>query len=128
MNGQSITTSTCRIWLDQGILRAELLPGAGQSLVEAHENVAAYELLLAGKRLPLVVDLRPFSKALDREVRQYYTGPTMVPLTPAIALLIGPPVSHVVGSFILGVAAQSVPWRLFTEEADALEWLRGYAE
>lgn len=116
------------MWLDTGILHAELLPGAGQSLVEAHENVAAYEMLLAGTRRPLVVDLRPFRKALDRAAREYYTGSTMAQLTPAIALLIGPPVSRVVAHFILGVAAQSVPWRLFTQEAAALEWLHGYSE
>lgn len=45
-----------------------------------------------------------------------------------MALLIGSPVSRMIGNFFLGINRLRVPVRLFSDEAEALEWLKRYLE
>jgi hypothetical protein len=80
-----------------------------------------------GKKLPLLVDSRNI-KSMEREARVYYAGEEGRKSVSACALLIGSPVSRVIGNFFMGLNKPLVPTRLFTSETEAIEWLRRFIE
>ncbi len=58
METEEIVTQTAKIRLDEnGILRVTCLPGATQTLAQAHENMSVEVQLSRGKRRPILVDL-----------------------------------------------------------------------
>ena len=46
----------------------------------------------------------------------------------AQAIIVDSPVSRLIGSFFLGLNKPPFPTKLFTSEADAVEWLKGYLQ
>ena len=126
METEEIVTQTAKVWLDEnGILRVTSLPGATQTLAQAHENMSVEVQLSGGKRRPLLVDLRGM-KSFDRDARAYYAGQEAAKYQSAIALLIGSPLSRVIGNFFIGFNKPAMPTRLFTSELEALEWLKEF--
>jgi hypothetical protein len=124
-----ITTPTTRHCLrEDGLLLSEALPGAGQTLADARESVAAYGALNGGKRRPLLVDLRAAGKPMDREAREYYAGPELAAVVSAAALLVTSPIGRVIGTFFLRLSRTATPIRMFTEEREALDWLHTFQE
>ena len=117
-----------KLWLgEDGIVRIIHVPGAEVTLEDAKETMAAYLKLNKGKRLPLFVDTKQM-KFLAREARKYYSGEEAAKAASAVAIIIGTPVSRVLGNFYLGLSNPHLPSRLFTSESEALEWLKGYLE
>jgi hypothetical protein len=97
-------------------------PGCEMVVEDARTNVAAiYELGERGRRL-LLVDMRGM-RSQTREAREYLTGPEAARAALAVALLVGSPVSRVLGNFFLRFGAHRVPTSLFTNEDDAIAWL-----
>ena len=121
-----IVTRTNRNWLrEDGILQSATLPGASQSLADAHKNTAAYARLTGGQRLPLLMDLRSVSGPLHREARES-TGAEYARVVSATALLVGSPVGRVIGTFVLRLNRPVSPIRIFTSEPEAVAWLEGF--
>src|SRR5262245_49992741 len=90
-------TRTAKIWLDaDGILRINTFPGLEDTLDDAKQNVAVCAKVAAGKRRPILIDMRNL-KAQGREVRAYYTGPERTKLNLAVAILVESPMSRVYG-------------------------------
>ncbi len=113
METEEIVTQTAKIRLDEnGILRVTCLPGATQTLAQAHENMSVEVQLSRGKRRPILVDLTG-----GEEAAKYQS---------AIALLIGSPLSRVIGNFFIGFNKSPMPTKLFTSEPEALEWLKEF--
>jgi hypothetical protein len=119
---------TARLRLgDDGIVRIIWVPGAEVTLEDAKETMAAYLKLNKGKRLPLFVDTKTM-KSLSRDARKYYAGEEAAKVASAVAIIVGTPVSRVLGNFYLGLSNPHLPSRLFSSESEALEWLKGYLE
>lgn len=129
MNPEVIVTPIERIWLGQdGILRAVLNPGAHSTIEHARTAVAAFQKLGAGKKRPLLVDLREVG-SVTREAREYFAGEASEPLVHACALLVKSAVSRIIGNFFIGLnRSKFFPVKLFTDEEEAVEWLRGLRE
>lgn len=107
------------------IIIARFRPGAEVTLDDARANVALCLQRNAGQRRPLLVDLRGV-KTQTAEARAYLAGPEGVRVSQAVGLLIGSPLSRVLGNFYLGLNKPSTPTRLFTAEEEAQAWLRGF--
>ena len=45
-----------------------------------------------------------------------------------VRIIVGTPVSRVLGNFYLGLSNPHLPSRLFSSGDEALEWLKGYLE
>ncbi|HEY3233030.1 MAG TPA: hypothetical protein VGJ87_27610 [Roseiflexaceae bacterium] len=119
-------TRTGTIWLDaDGILRVRALPGVEDTLDDAKQNIVVCAKLVAGKRRPVLIDMRAL-KTQSREVRSYYTGPEAMNLNLAIAILVDSPMSRVIGNFFLGFSKTDWPTKLFKSEVEALAWLQGF--
>jgi hypothetical protein len=115
-------TSTARYTLrSDGIIVQTVKTGARQELKDAKENIALYLRLAGGQKRALLVDLRE-SGATGRGVREYYAQ-NAVHLV-ASAFLIGSSLSRMIGNFFINLNKPVSPCRLFTDEADAIAWLK----
>jgi hypothetical protein len=121
-------TRTGKIWLDaDGILQIIAFPGMEDTIDDARHNVATSARLAAGKRRPMLIDMRAL-KAQSREVRAYYTGPETRKFLCAVAVLVDSPMSRVMGNFFLGFNKMDLPTKLFKSADEANAWLGGFLE
>lgn len=128
MENKEETTRKARLWLGQdGVARVIWEPGAEVTLDDARETMAAYLKINKGKRRPLLIDTKTM-RSLAREARSYYAGEEAASVASAVAILVGTPVSRVLGNFYIGLSNPRLPSRLFTSEGEALKWLKRYLE
>lgn len=115
-------TRTCEYWTDpRGFVHCTMAPGCEMVVEDARVNVEAISRLDTGRKL-LLVDMR-LMRSQTRETREYLTGPDAERAARAVALLVGSPVSRVLGNFFLRLGAHRVPTSLFTNEDEAIAWL-----
>ncbi len=120
------SSRVAKLWVgEDGICRIIHAPGAEVRLQDAQETMVAYLKLNDGERLPLFIDTKTM-KSISREARHFYAGEEAAKCASAVALIVGTPVSKVLGNFYLGLSNPHLPSRLFTSEDEALEWLKGY--
>ena len=128
MEHEEVVTSMCKVWVgEDGIARIIHVPGAELTLEDAKETMAAYLKVNKGKRLPLFVDTAEM-KSMTRESRLYYASEEAAKTASAVAIIVGTPVSRVLGNFYLGLSNPHLTSRLFTSEQEALEWLKGFVK
>ena len=121
-----IATRTAKIGLsDAGVVVVRINAGAYQSLGDAKENLAAAVSETAGRRLPLLIDIRS-ARPLEADARHHYSGQTLIERFSAMALLIeASPLGRIMGNVYLRIARPGIPTLLFSDEATAVEWLSG---
>lgn len=86
---------------------------------DARAALDAIAEVSSGEQLPLLVDMSSMRK-IDREAREEFSATRTVN---RVALIVRTALSRTVGSFFVGLGNPQNPTRLFTDEADALEWL-----
>jgi hypothetical protein len=126
MANEKHTTNTGVTWLDSvnDILKFEYAKHSICTLKDAKDNVAVQLRLAEGRRLPLLVDIKG-CKAIDEDAKAYYAG--LQDFT-ALALLGGSLLGNIIGNFFLGrYTDRGTPTRLFTNEAEAIAWLKEIA-
>ena len=117
-----ITRPKFRMWLrPDGIVHLVWAPRVGIALEDARAATEAMTQLTGGRRSPLLVDTREVGP-MDRPARTELSR--RGDLVTAVALIVGTPLSRMMGNFFLSVAKPMAPTRLFDEEATALDWLR----
>jgi hypothetical protein len=113
-----------RIWLrPDGMVQLVLAPQVPIGLEDAAAATEAMARLTGGRRRPLLVNTRD-SGPLDRPARTEFTS--RVDLVSAVALVVGAPLSRMMGNFFLNVSRPEYPVRLFDDEASALAWLQEF--
>ena len=119
-----LDTRTAVIHLSaDGLVFVKIRDDAYQSLEDAKTNLAAAVSATAGRRRPLLVDIRT-ARPLDAEARHHYSGQTLVDSFTAIALLVrGTPFGRMMGNVFLRIARPGIPVQLFTDESWAVKWL-----
>jgi hypothetical protein len=122
-------TATAQIALgDDGVLVVRIRERAQQRPKDARENLDTALSEGRGRRRPLLVDITG-SEPLDAETRHLYSGQTLVTGFTALALLVeASPLGIMMGNVYFRVARPGIPTHLFTDEARAVEWLKGYLE
>jgi predicted oxidoreductase len=127
METEEIVTRTARVRMEEpGIVRATIIRGADQTLPDAIENSQAEAKLTGREPYKLLVDMRHIHSQ-DRDARAYYTRPETAKIVRGVAIVVGSPMSRVIGNFFLGFSKTSVPARLFTSDTEALAWLKTLA-
>jgi len=113
-----------RMWLrPDGIVH---LVWAARVAIVVEDAVAAIEAmtqLTGGRRSPLLVDTRTIGPQ-DRSARTEFVR--RGDLVSAVALIVGTPLSRMMGNFFLSVSKPMAPTRLFDDEASALVWLQEF--
>jgi hypothetical protein len=120
----AVRTRTCFLWRDRFIFGV-FHPGTEVSGDDARENIAASLRIANGRKLPVLVDLRAV-RAQSAESRTVFAGAEAATFTAACALVIGSPLSRVLGNFYLGFNRPPTPTRLFVSVDEAMTWLAGF--
>ena len=121
-----ITTQTAESVLGKdGIVRVRMLPGTKEDLASAKATIAALSELCDGGKRAVIVDMAGTLSA-TQDARRYYSSEHATDCMTACAMLVGSPLSKVLGSFFLGLNKPRHPMRLFTSEPEAVSWLKGY--
>src|SRR5262245_20648575 len=117
-------TKTAVIHLSEdGLVIVRIRDGAYQSLNDAKANLATALAATAGRRRPLLVDIRT-AQPLDAEARHLYSGQTLVDGFVTLALLVDSSTfGRMMGNVYLRIARPGIPTQLFTDEPRAVEWL-----
>ncbi len=108
---------------EDGVARTKVKPGADVTLKEARENSEAVNSFYTGKKFPLLVDARGI-RSMTREARSQFSLKGRESGVNAFAIVIDSSISKVVGNFFMGLNKPAVPARLFTDETEALKWLK----
>ena len=126
MKRNEVSTETGTHYLDdQGIVHTTSFQGVEETLEQAKASIVAIRQVSEGKRRPLLLDMRPI-KSQKREVREYYASPEAADAYTAAAILVGSPISKMIGNIFIGIGKLPVPTKLFSGEAEAIEWLKGH--
>jgi len=123
-----IETKNSSLWLgDDGIIRARQKPLADNSLKDMIDFVTAFERLADGKPRPLLADIGGI-KSITKEARKFVTGDDPVKMMLSAAIIVGSPVSRLIGNFFLGLNRPKIPVKLFDSEEKGVEWLKEQIE
>jgi hypothetical protein len=123
-----IETRTARIWMgEDGILRGAFTDGADEKEEDAVANVATGAKIAGDRKIPVLVDLRSAS-FISQEARMVYAGREANRLALAAAIIVGSPLSRLIGNFFVGLNKPAFPTRLFTSEREAIAWLKGHMQ
>jgi hypothetical protein len=109
----------------EGILRASSKSGVPIDIDAAKEIIRQIGAGSGGARRPILVDFTS-TPSISREARTYFAGPETAKVESAAALLVTSPLARALGNFFMGFNKGYIPVRLFTSEAEALAWLRGF--
>lgn len=113
-----------RMWLrPDGVVHLVWAPGVVIAIEDARAAIEAMAQLTGGQQRPLLVDVREVGP-MERATRTEFTR--RGDMVSAIALLVGTPLSRLMGNFFLSVSKPTAPTRLFDDEASALAWLQGF--
>ena len=121
--GDVVTLRCGRFWKQDGILYGVSGDGVTASAEDAREQFDHQRPMLEGKALPFLMDIRK-ARGISREARSMFASAEAAQIFAATALLIGSPLSRALGNFFLGLNKAQMPTRLFTDETEALAWLR----
>lgn len=116
------STPTAKFSFDGALVRATFLPGAHVKIAHAREHFAIMRELTQGRRVAVLVDASEVGSQ-DRETRALYAGSEAFAFTSACAIVVGSPVSRILGSFFLGFNKPLYPTRLFSSRQEAERWL-----
>lgn len=117
------TSRTCTFRRDsRGFVHAVMKQGCEMALDDAKENVAVMYELAGRSRTLVLVDTRGV-RWQSREARDYFTSTNAAEATTAVALIVGSPVSRVLGNFFLRLERHRFPTALFDSEDKAIRWL-----
>jgi hypothetical protein len=131
MRGRVETFGFGRAWIDDelGIMVVTFDTKAEIYLAEAKAQVAAMLRLVGDTPVPALIDMRSIHKT-DREARRYYAGPDTRKAANACAMVIGSSgIGAVIGNFMIALYGKVLmPLKLFTNEVEAIAWLRGFVK
>ena len=98
------------------------------STVEYDDAVEAMKLHLRwtdGKPYRLLIDLTAVG-SIPRQARAYFADASHRDVVLAVALVVGSQLSRAIGNFMLGLNKPAMPIRLFSDEEQAIAWLKTF--
>ncbi|WAS93505.1 DUF7793 family protein [Nannocystis punicea] len=121
---RSITTSTSRLEeRADGIIVQRLLTTRTQTLADARENTSALVRIAGDHARRVLIDIR-IIRALQPGVREHYADrEELSRWCTAVALLVATPSGHQLGRYFMSQNPGPLPMLIFTDEAQAIEWL-----
>ena len=112
-----------QVFLDpRGIFRIIHPPGAHVELEDVLWIRARHQQVAGSRKIPVLVDTRHM-RAMSLTARRAAAAPETARVTSRCGLLVGGPVSALIGNFFMKVARPAYPTRLFTDVEAAEAWL-----
>ena len=120
-----VFTRVWKIWRDDNdIVHSQFLPDNEQTLEDAKEFIAALEKFCPDKKSAGIVDIRNVKKT-NPEIRAYFAREGKN-IGVACAILVGSPMSSIIGNFFLKINRPDFPAKNFYSEALAIKWLKEF--
>lgn len=97
--------------------------------IHAVENVETIEKIrnkMNRKKCLVLVDMKKVTD-VSKEARDYFANERTSSIQLATALLIGSPVSRIIGNFFLEMSKPICPTKMFTKMDNAIKWLQTFA-
>ncbi len=115
-------------WLhESGVVISVVKKEAVIDLEEAVANTYMVLEVSEGVKHPMLVDTRDI-KSITKAARDHFSMKGRDNKVLAIALLVGSPLSRVIGNFFIGLNKSTVPVKLFNNAAPAMRWLNDFKE
>lgn len=112
-----------QVFLDpRGIFRVSYSHGSRIELDDVLWIRARHQQVAGPRKIPVLVDARNV-RSMSLTARRAAAGPEIARITSRLVVIVGGPVSAVIGNFFTRVARPSYPTRLFTEVDAAEAWL-----
>jgi len=109
-----------------GIMHQTYTEGAELSIQDSSCEMEIYmREYCRDMRRPILVDLNHL-KSVSKESRGIYSSQETAKYISAAALLVGNPVSRIMGNFYLGINKTAMPVRMFTSSREAFQWLQTF--
>lgn len=131
MKELKVETSTQSLYWDSEneIVRGQLF---ADRLTEelAKENIDAQESIrdaVKKAKTRVLIDMTAVTE-ISKQARDYFANERTASIQRATALLIGSPVSRVIGNFFMGLNRPISPTRLFTDPHKAIQWLHTFSD
>lgn len=114
-------------WIVPNQIVREVYTKAG-SIDEIKEHLEISIKHFSPDRSPLLslADIRKLKGTPSKEAREYAASPEIAALTIAAAVLIGGSLSKIMGNIFLKFNTPPYPTKLFTDEQQAIEWLKTF--
>lgn len=109
---------------DDGILAFHPIPGL-MITREVALQVLEVGMLIADAPKPTMVLMQDMAR-VDRDARAFFASEEYMRLCSQTALVVGSPVSRVIGNFFVGLNRPRYPYKIFDDPELAAEWLRGF--
>ncbi len=121
-----VTHPKFRMWLpEDGVVRLVWSPPVPSGLEDSVATIEAMIEVTGDRPAPLLVDVRDAGPQ-DRAGRLEFIRRHEV--VSAVAILVGNPLSRMMGNFFMNVGRPKAPTRLFDSEDAAVAWLKGFLE
>ena len=128
MKSEVVETRSYKMWLDENHITHEVFKnGVEITSDDVVEMLEIRKKLIKGRKGPILADIRHI-KSVSKEARDFGNNEEGISITTAFGILIGAPISRMIGNLFIGVTKPPYPTRLFTEEDKAIEWLKGFVE
>ena len=110
---------------EDGIARSIVKANAEIELDDAIANSKAVNALFKGEKFPLLID-STLIKSMSKEARKYLSVNNRATNITSFAVIVKSSLSSIIVNFFFKLQKPSVPAKLFTNEKDALSWLKKY--
>ncbi|HLG03232.1 MAG TPA: STAS/SEC14 domain-containing protein [Bacteroidia bacterium] len=117
-----LVTPYLKIWIEGGILCCVYADKLSIDLEVAKKCVADRIAFVEGRSYACMIDMRGIHM-VSKEARDYFADEGSTLIT-AGALIIGNPLTRMLGNIFLQVSKPKVPLRLFSDEKNAMQWLK----
>jgi hypothetical protein len=121
---ESYRNQNARFWIEEGILFFEYKPNTTIDLEVAMRVVADRVAFQNERQLPVFCNMRGMI-SIDKAGRDYLAKSGSL-LAKAVALIVNENVSMTLSTFYLEINKPSVPTQIFTDEQEALEYVRSF--
>jgi len=108
---------------DNGVMHQVYHSGIELDMDDTRKEMEIYnrEYCTGGPR-PILVDLTRI-RSVSKESRSIYASQDTARIFSRATLLVGNPVSRIMGNFYLGINKSAMPVRMFTDPDEAMGWL-----
>lgn len=125
MNERKLSSDLADAVFRDGILRINY-KGLMADLDKIKAFVSALKVEFADEMPGLVLSDITKEKSPKKEVRDYLGSADVLALTKANAIVAGSLLSKIVGNLYLSFNKPSIPTKMFSDEASALQWLEQF--
>ncbi|MFC2111728.1 hypothetical protein ACFLTA_00520 [Bacteroidota bacterium] len=109
-----------------GIMHQTYQDGSELTMEDSQRELEVYRAeFCVDTNRPILVDINNI-KTVSKESRSIYSSEKTAEVFSAAALLVGNPVSRIIGNFYLGINKSAMPIKMFTNSDEALAWLKTF--